>query len=152
MTFSLCCPNMNINAEDSVDFSQKEPAMTKQQWAIILVLSLADICVFCTGGSLVAQTFRQKPTHSASALEQTPAVTRIILPPSTLVPTNTQNPSQALSPTLALLPLTTTTPTQTSIRTPTTVPVKLTIPASTPTPRLFAPALGRVFAQVSRSH
>lgn len=124
--------------------------MTKQQWAIILVFSLSDICVFCTGGSLVVQTLSQKPAQSASVLEQTPAVARITPPPSTLVLTNTQNPFQALSPTLTLLPRTTMTPPQTSTRTPTIVPIKLTIPASTPTPRLFAPALGRVFAQVSR--
>ena len=91
--------------------------MTKRQWAIIAILALAVVCVFCTAGALIVQLPTPTPTRASA--------TNTPLPP-TLVPTNTPKPTQTSSPTITPLP-----PTATS--TPTATPEPPT-PTSSPLP------------------
>jgi hypothetical protein len=55
--------------------------MTKQHWAILGILALAVVCLYCLGGMLVLQMFADQSAQIVAALESTPAGATIVPPP-----------------------------------------------------------------------
>jgi hypothetical protein len=89
--------------------------ITKQQWAILGVLGVAVLCLYCVGGVIVLQTLSAPPvTPDLAAFQAEPSIT----PTTFATPTPTDTPTALPTATWVLAPPPTVMPTATWVLAP----------------------------------